>query len=353
MMNPGRSGIGYRWIIECLFILFASFILLFASARILRGIALAHAVGQKSFIEKLFSRKKSYPINSSNPKKQMFDDKIRHVWGPAVAWKEMITKFSSKEKVFAAFVIGIELIMIFAMYMFPYIASGYGYEEAHWLYIYTFMGMGILSTAISSAGCITSEKEAQTWPLLLLTTLSDWQIIFGKFVGILKRCLPMWILLFIYFFPFINNSVIGIISLLLTIFLMAAMIFFLGLTGIYFSARYKNTNAAFLANIIIISAIWVLLPVIFDNYPFRRYMTRYINPRPVLEALVNVNPFQRAMVLVSLDNTSSRIVSIGQWSHFQDIIEYILLMITVITGYIITGFIFAWRAKCHFRKGIF
>jgi ABC-2 type transport system permease protein len=350
MMNPRGRSAGFIWIVYCIFILFASFMLLFASARILRSIALAHAAGQKSLFEKIFSRKRFYIPCSSNPEKSESEDKIRHIWGPPVAWKEMKTKFSSREKMFVAIIIAIELIMIIAMYLFPYIASGFGYEEAHVFYVYTFMGLGVISTAIFSAGCITSEKEAHTWPLLLMTTLSDWQILYGKFVGILRRCLPVWILLLIYFCPFVNVTVPGVTSLILLIILIIAVIVFLSSTGIYFSSRFKNTNIAFLADFVLISAIWLILPIAMDFFSHGYYATRYFNFRTFFRSCWLGNPFIHAITMTgSFDLRGMRI----RWpDNSRNIFESIVLMINILLAYIIAGSIFIWRAKCRFRKEI-
>ena len=58
------------------------------------------------------------------------------------------------------------------------------------------MSLGMLFTIVLPATSITSEKETRSWPLLLATTIDDRQILFGKFIGILRRCLPVWIFLF-------------------------------------------------------------------------------------------------------------------------------------------------------------
>ena len=353
LSNSRRANIGFVVFIYCCTTLCASFVLLLASARILRSIALAHAVGRKSFLEKILRRKKLFYTSSSKPKKSESDGEIRHIWGPPIAWKEMKTKFSSREKMFVSIIIGIEVVMIIAMYLFPYVAAGYGYDEAHWFYIYTFMGLSVLSTAIFSAGCITSEKEAQTWPLLLTTTLSDWQILSGKLVGILRRCLPIWIMLFIYFIPFT-----GIFSMLLLTMLVIEMIIFLSSAGIYFSARFKSTSVAFLANCVLISAIWLIIPVIMDNISdgnyiryFTEFFTGYFRYRNFFDNSWIINPFMQAITITS----SSYYIDNGflRWPDgTRDIFGSILLMSYILIAYVITGSVFLWRAKCRFRKTI-
>ena len=292
MMSPGRIRIGYSWIVYCAFSLFSSFIILFASGKIVRKVALSHALGQKSFFEKLFSRRvKKFHHESSSSSKVVTDDTIRRVWGPPIAWKEMKTKFSSREKMLVVIIIGIELLMIIAMYLFPFMAVSFGYEQAHIVYIYIFMGLSMFSTAIFSSGCITSEKEANTWPLLLITTLSDWEILYGKLVGIMRRSLPIWIMLFIYFCPFLNFEGHGFMTLLFLITFIFGIITFLYGAGLYISTRFKDTSAAIIAYFAFMSVLWFIMPLIINSRIIRIYL-RHFDYRPIMRSFMVLNPFQ-------------------------------------------------------------
>lgn len=352
MLNPGRSASGYAWIIYCFISFFISLLILSITARLLRSIAIANASGRKHFLENIFNLRRFYFSPKQNSTKTATEGEIKHVWGPPVAWKEMKTKFSSREKMFVVIIIGIELMMIFAMYTFPYVAQGIGFDEAQVAYTYIFLGLGVVSTAIFSCVCISSEKETQTWCLLLMTPLSDWQILSGKFIGILRRCIPIWIMLIIYFCPFLslNISGTGVLSLFLLIILIFAIIIFLYGAGIYFSSRFKNTSAAFLAFFVLLLVIWFFIPFISDINFTSDYL-RYFKISSISETFMSANPFVLAQVLMTSD--SINVWRYIRWQgHYHDIAESLIIIISIAIAYITAGLIFAWRAKCCFRKNI-
>ena len=70
------------------------------------------------------------------------------------------------------------------------------------IFIITYLAVGMITTGSLSAGCITSEKEAGTWPGLMTTPLEEGQILMGKALGVFRRCLPIWILMFTHIMVF-------------------------------------------------------------------------------------------------------------------------------------------------------
>ncbi|MFZ5828991.1 MAG: ABC transporter permease subunit [Planctomycetota bacterium] len=68
-------------------------------------------------------------------------------------------------------------LMAFCLYVFPHMAPWYT------SYVVVF---SMLVGPVFSAGAVTSERERQTLELLLTTTLSPWQILFGKLVASLR-----------------------------------------------------------------------------------------------------------------------------------------------------------------------
>ena len=49
--------------------------------------------------------------------------------------------------------------------------------ETHVAYTVIFLGVGLLFTMVLPATCITTERESQTWTLLLTTTIGTWEIL--------------------------------------------------------------------------------------------------------------------------------------------------------------------------------
>ena len=342
--SPQQNIFKHEWVIYCSLFLLISLMLLLISSRLLRKISLANAFGRKSIWKRIIRKTDIICDKIFAPRKSDDDGQIRPVWGPAVAWKEMKMKFSSREKMFAAIIIFIELIMIVAMYLFPYIAEGYGYDEALSLYLYIFMGFGVISIVYFSVRCITYEKEAQTWCSLLMTPLSDWQIMSGKFVGIIRRILPVWIMLFIYFCTFVNISSKGIISIFFLTFLMLGIIVFLYGVGLYFSSRFDNTNSAVIAFLVLLSMIWLVCPHILNSSSIRSSWFE-----PLAKNSRIINPFILTRTIMTADLHSMR--QYVRWpDQYRNYFSSFLLMTVIVITYIITGVIFAWRAKCLFRR---
>jgi len=328
----------FLWPLHCGFMLFASFILLLISTMVLRTIILLQTPWYSS-VYKLFQRK------THGKKSKKSDGKIRRVKGSAVVWKELKTRMPSKQKLFVSIIIAIELIMILAMYLFPLVIEQYSYELGFMIYLWVFMGMGVLSVMIFSSSCISSEKESRTWPLLLTTTLNDWSILIGKYLGVLRRSLPVWSLLIIFMIPFLSlNSIGDILYVIISMFfLISGIIFILVGTGIYFSSRFKNTSISVIASFIFAAVLWGFIPFISD-FIFQNYITQSININwfEYYNFFRNQIPFlQAAFIMDVIRNEYGRYY---RPSHY-------LLYFTI--AYMVIGFVFVWRAKCRFRKNIF
>ena len=90
----------------------------------------------------------------------------------------------------------IVLILLLTTYYLCARVSILNDKDTHLVYALIFMGVGMLFTIVLPATSITTERESRSWPVLLATPLDDKDILLGKFVGALRRCLPAWLLLF-------------------------------------------------------------------------------------------------------------------------------------------------------------
>jgi len=348
MLDPSLFGrIRFSWPIHCSIMLTASAFVLIGCVHLVRRIALAQASGHLDMIARLRHMKTIKPANKTVTTPT--NASIRRVKGPPVVWKELISRISSREKLIVMVIIGLEAAMIFAMYLFPVIASTFGWEETHIIYIWIFMGLGMLSATVFPSTCITSEKESRTWPLLLTTTLNDWQILFGKFVGVLRRSMFVWLLLFFYVCLFWAFQYVGPLSLIHMILIIAGTIVFLSGTGFYFSSRLKHSNEAVITNIALAASIWGLLPLLLE---FLAQANRSL--RDLREYYLNVVPFVQAMaVMVATDFSNSTWSSYDWPDHNRGPLESTCLILTVMLVYMLLGVLFAWFAKRRFRRDIF
>jgi ABC-type transport system involved in multi-copper enzyme maturation permease subunit len=220
--------------------------------------------------------------------------------------------------------------------------------DTHIVYVIIFAGLGMLFTVILPATCITTEKESQAWPLLLATTLSDWQILIGKFAGFLRRCLPIWFLLFGHVIIFTLSGVIHPVAIIQMAILVAWIVVFLFGTGVYFSARVRHTTTAVIANFALAGAIWALAPILLG------LIAAGIGRAggDLFEAYIATNPMVHAGVV--MDGTTGTLGSY-YWPGFNSLnaAGSTVWMITCMLGYMLLGVLFAWRAKCRFRRNIF
>jgi ABC-type transport system involved in multi-copper enzyme maturation permease subunit len=135
------------------------------------------------------------------------------------------------------------------------------HSETHVAYAEVFLGIALLFTTILPATCITTERESQTWTLLLTTTLGRWEILWGKFLGAVRRCTPPWLLLFAHVSVFVVVGIIHPIALVQLGILAAWVILFLTSTGLYFSTRLRHTTTAVIANMALAAGLWALVPL--------------------------------------------------------------------------------------------
>jgi len=213
-------------------------------------------------------------------------------------------------------------------------------EEIHMLYVSIFMGLGILFTIVIPATGITSEKESRSWPLLLATTLSDWKIISGKFIGILRRCLPIWLVLFGHVILFTFTGIIHPIAIIQMAILVAWIVVFLSGTGLYFSSRFRRTTTAVMMNFALAAAIWAIVPLLLV------LIANMTHEHEFIEAYMQTNPFVHAVAVMDATIRHGITSEMGA-------VESTIWMLTCQLGYMFLGFLFVWRAKCRLRRNIF
>jgi len=352
MMSP-RMGGGmpfFSWPLHCGIMLAASAVILSISVSTVRKVALRQATGRLD----IFTRKRRPRKNAAQAQSHLqdFTAAPRRVKGPPVLWKELRLPLLGRHKVATFIGIFIGLVLLLITYWLCLEERILDDEEIHILYTIIFMGLGMLFTIILPATSITSEKESRSWPLLLTTTIDDRQILFGKFIGILRRCLPIWIFLFGHIILFSLAGFIHPVAIIQMGILVAWIVVFLSGTGLYFSSRFRRTTTAVIMNFALAAAIWAIVPIllaliteithsIYDDL-FRAYM--------------DTNPFVHAVVVIDA-TANENPVKIGSynWIGFRstDVVESTSWMLICMVVYMLLGYLFAWRAKCRFRRNIF
>jgi ABC-type transport system involved in multi-copper enzyme maturation permease subunit len=181
--------------------------------------------------------------------------------------------------------------------------------EVHVAYAVIFLGVGMLISAVLPATCITSEKESGTWPLMLTTTLTDWEILWGKLLGAVRRCLPAWLFLFGHAALFTMAGMIHPIGLLQLVILMAWITFFLSGTGLYFSARCRHTTTAVIANVALAAGLWVVLPLLMALG-----LAAADANKDLLALYLDTNPMVQAVIIVAATARTQGVAAYN-WCH--------------------------------------
>ena len=341
MMSPRMGGwiTTFSWPLHCAAMLAGSVLMLSVSVIMVRKVAIRQATGQLGTSSRRRSNRKAASASAGRP---------RRVKGPPVLWKELRSPVLGRRKIITFAVIIGCLILLFITYGFCERANILDEEGIHILYVFIFMCLGMLFTIVLPATCITSEKESRSWPLLLATTLSDWKIISGKFIGILRRCLPIWFVLFGHIIVFTLAQMIHPIAIIQMAILVAWIVVFLSGTGLYFSSRFRRTTTAVIMNFALAAVIWAIVPLLLV------LIAQMTHEHDFLEAYMDTNPFFHAIVV--MDSTIGHWGRLGKYYWITsrlDAVESTIWMLTCMLGYMFLGFLFVWRAKCRLRRNIF
>ncbi len=213
----------------------------------------------------------------------------------------------------------------------------------------------MLFTIVLPATSITSERESRSWPVLLATPLDDKDILLGKFIGALRRCFPAWLLLFGHIIAFSLLGFIHPFAILQMGILVTWIAVFLSGSGLYFSSSFKNTTTAVIMNFTLAAVIWAILPLLMAivasiNAPFT-HEARYL-----VEVYMDTNPFVHvgSIMMATAGEKPAKMGSYYWPGHgTMNATESTVWMSACMVGYILIGFLFAWRAKHRFRRKIF
>ena len=212
----------------------------------------------------------------------------------------------------------------------------------------------MLFTIVLPATSITSERESRSWPVLLATPLNDKDILLGKFIGALRRCFPAWLLLLGHIIVFSLAGFIHPLAIIQIGMLVTWIAVFLSGSGLYFSSRFKHTTTAVMMNFTLAAAIWAILPLLMAivasiNAPFTR------DARELVDIYIDTNPFVHVGNIMIATVSEKPAMGSYFWPGHGTLnaTESTVWMSACMVGYILIGFLFAWRAKHRFRRNIF
>ena len=360
MAGPIGSGSSFfSWPIHCGIMLGCSAVFLGWSVKSVRKVALRQATGEAGMFVKRRARRAQKKAQANTPLPEQTSGRIRRVVGSAIIWKELREPMVQGGK--AQTMIGaIAAVVALAITYFVCIKENcLSDSTTHMLYTIIFVLIGMLMTAVLSATTITSEKESRSWPILLATPLSDWHIVLGKAVGILRKCLPIWIFLTFHLDLFVSVGYIHPIALLHMAMLIAWMVVFFTGSGLYFSARFKRTTTAVVANVGLALVLWLIIPIIIvlasEIGAFSETMEE------LAEASKSINPLLQASTIMEgaggVRNAQLTTVQLDYdwpgWSNDYGVKGTTRIMLRFMGVYMTAGVVFMWLAKRRLRRSIF
>lgn len=189
--------------------------------------------------------------------------------------------------------------------------------------------LAVLFTVIIPATYITAEKEAGTWLVLLTTCYTDWQILGGKIIGILRRIGLVWLPFLLIFYivcAFVENPWTTFFQTALAV---LVGIVFVVASGLYLSSRLKHTTTAVVCNLVLVPLLWAGLPLLVLVLPFNW--------------LAGIWPWE----IFQFTPCGIILVAFNK-SHLVDGVVWIVFC----TLHLATAGLFLWRAKANLRKRI-
>ncbi|UCE46781.1 MAG: hypothetical protein JSW47_14350, partial [Phycisphaerales bacterium] len=176
--------------------------------------------------------------------------------------------------------------------------------------------------------------------------------------GVFRRCLPIWLLLAGHVILFMCIRYIHPIVLVHLLIFIFGLVLFLTGAGIYFSTRFKRTTSSVVANFGMAIALWAFLPGILGM------ITGFTRSEDIGEATllyVSANPTVQCVVATgagSGDHQARMKLSRlnYEWPdrhHWSRVGGTTLALLTYMVIYASAGVLFAWRAKCRFRRNLF
>ncbi|MFC1634545.1 ABC transporter permease subunit [Planctomycetota bacterium] len=283
-----QSGVPtlFSWPLHCLIMLVLTAIVMALSVLRVRKAALGEGFGKKSGL--WFRRASKRTIRTYSGKIRF--EPIRPVTGPPIIWKEMRKGIIGRGKgdiVLFALLIGAFLISaVFMLFI--------GRGNVGMMVLPSFLLSGLylvvmIRLAVFSAGSLTMEKEARTWPILLTTPLADREIVRGKAIAAFRRNMPLILVYFallclqyVLLSGALRNEMYAQLFYMLVVSAcnIAGSVFFVIGTGLYFGVRLKTTTAAVAATAGLYFAMTYLLCGLFN--PARIYFYRTISRQDMM-----------------------------------------------------------------------
>lgn len=134
-------------------------------------------------------------------------------------------------------------------------------EELHIGYAFVFHTLLLLMSVVLSATAVATEKESDTWTLLIVSPVTGSQVMWAKFVGVMRRMFWPWTIVLLHFGIFTLAGVVSIWSTLIVIAMTVSGNAIWVATGLYLSLRVSKVTTAVVLNLLLPILIYGLVPL--------------------------------------------------------------------------------------------
>jgi ABC-type transport system involved in multi-copper enzyme maturation permease subunit len=361
MLAPGWQAVPYSWPLQCVAMLFLSALVLMWAMVIVRKVALRQATGQ---LDAWFQPRRWRPRTRRSTAAVVEDcpqGVIKRVQGPPVVWRELRAPFIAGVDNRNSYIgLAITLVALLFTYISSARAGVLDESFAHGAYVALFLFLGTVVNAVFAATRITSEKESQSWLLLLATPLRDGEILFGKAVSAVRRCLPIWGLLAGHVLVFVVIGYIHPVAVIHLFLLVAWLTCFVTSVGLYFSTRFARTTSAMVATFGVILGLWVVCPILTGLLatvaPQSKLPGLYLWTHPAVQAQVimagDAGQENARCSLRTLEYDEHHVVYHGGTGPMR--VGYTTYMLSLVAAlYVLVSLLFFWRAERHLRRRVF
>ncbi len=135
-------------------------------------------------------------------------------------------------------------------------------RDTHTGYAITMHTLLLLMSVVLSATAIATEKESDTWTLLIVTPVSGQQVMWAKFVGVLRRLFWPWTIVVLHMGIFTLTGAVSIWSTLIVLWTTITFNLLWIATGLYYSLRFNRVTTAVVANLMSPILVYGLAPLI-------------------------------------------------------------------------------------------
>lgn len=291
---PGRGwrgGSAFVWPVHCVVMLVASGVVLVLCVLLVRRVAFRRAMGGGRRREPRHAAAGLAAVTGAWADLGRYR-RIRHINGSPILWKELRRPLLKSRKWrwgAGAAVLG----LLGLIYLLLAAENDLTDDDTQIVFALVFVMAGVLVTAVLSATAVSGERESRTLPLLLCSDLAETHIIFGKGLGVARRTLPTWALLFVHLLLFcLFGALIPLVVFQMAIIVTCVVVFLTG-SGLYFSTVFRRTTGAVAANLALGLALWAIVPLIMAL----ALDAARVSDSPV-EIYLGANPFVQTVVVV-------------------------------------------------------